>query len=265
MKKKNIIFHDFKKQCMLDNKYVASGRCTLLDREMIAMSERQILQNKLKKMAGTRLLIGIVLLSAMFFLPAGTFAYWEAWGYLTVLFIPILLVLKYFLKKDPELLERRMRMKEKEKRQKLIIKISFLYFLLTFLLPGFDKRFGWSNVPVVVVVIADVLVLAGYGIFFLVLRENRYASRTIEVEKDQKVISSGPYAIVRHPMYLGVMIMYAFSPLALGSYWAIIPAVMIVPILVARILDEERMLVEELDGYQRYMEKTKYRLIPGVW
>jgi protein-S-isoprenylcysteine O-methyltransferase Ste14 len=156
-------------------------------------------------------------------------------------------------------------MKEKEKRQKLIVKISYLYFLLTFLLPGFDKRFGWSNVPVILVVIADILVLFGYGMFFLVLRENRYASRIIEVEKEQKVISSGPYAIVRHPMYLGILIMYAFSPLALGSYWAIIPAIMIIPILVARIWDEERILMKELDGYQRYMEKTKYRLIPGIW
>jgi protein-S-isoprenylcysteine O-methyltransferase Ste14 len=229
------------------------------------MSENQLSQNELKKMAGARLLVGIALLSAMLFLPAGTFAYWEAWGYLAVLFIPISLVLNYFLKNDPDLLERRMRMKEKEKRQKLIVKISYLYFLLTFLLPGFDKRFGWSNVPVILVVIADILVLFGYGMFFLVLRENRYASRIIEVEKEQKVISSGPYAIVRHPMYLGILIMYAFSPLALGSYWAIIPAIMIIPILVARIWDEERILMKELDGYQRYMEKTKYRLIPGIW
>jgi protein-S-isoprenylcysteine O-methyltransferase Ste14 len=229
------------------------------------MSERQLSQNELKKMAGVRLLIGISLLSAMLFLPAGTFTYWEAWGYLAVLFIPISLVLNYFLKNDPGLLERRMRMKEKEKRQKLIVKVSYLYFLLTFLLPGFDKRFGWSNVPVMLVIIADILVLLGYGIFFLVLRENRYASRIIEVEKEQTVISSGPYAMVRHPMYLGILIMYAFSPLALGSYWAIIPAVMIIPILVARIGNEEHILVKELDGYERYMQKTKYRLIPGVW
>jgi protein-S-isoprenylcysteine O-methyltransferase Ste14 len=216
-------------------------------------------------MAGTRLLIGISLLSAMFFLSAGTFAYWEAWVYLAVLFIPISLILSYFLKNDPELLERRMRMKEKEKSQKLIVKISYLYFFLTFLLPGFDKRFGWSDVPVVVVIIADILVMFGYGIFSLVLRENRYASRIIEVEKDQKVISSGPYAIVRHPMYLGILIMYTFSPLALGSYWAIIPAIMIIPILVARVWNEEHILAKELNGYQKYMQKTKYRLIPGIW
>jgi protein-S-isoprenylcysteine O-methyltransferase Ste14 len=229
------------------------------------MSDRQLSQNELKKMACIRLLMAISLLSAMFFLPAGTFAYWEAWGYLAVLFIPVSFVLNYLLKNDPELLERRMRMKEKEKRQKLIIKISYIYFLLVFLLPGFDKRFGWSNVPVGVVVIADILVLLGYGMFFLVLRENRYASRTIEVVQEQKVIRSGPYAIVRHPMYLGLLLMYTFSPLALGSYWAIIPAIMIIPLLVARIWDEERMLVKDLDGYKEYMQETKYRLIPCVW
>jgi len=229
------------------------------------MSDRQLSQNELKKMAWLRLLVAISLLSAMFFLPAGTFAYWEAWGYLAVLFIPVLFVLNYLLKNDPELLERRMRMKEKEKRQKLIIKVSYIYFLLMFLLPGFDKRFGWSNVPVGVVVIADILVLLGYGMFFLVLRENRYASRTIEVVQEQKVIRSGPYAIVRHPMYLGLLLMYTFSPLALGSYWAMIPSMMMIPLLVARVWDEERLLLKDLVGYKEYTQETKYRLIPGVW
>ena len=229
------------------------------------MSDRQLSQSELKKMAWLRLLMAISLLSAMFFLPAGTFAYWEAWGYLAVLFIPVFSVLNYLLKNDPELLERRMRMKEKRKRQKLIIKVSYLYFLLMFLLPGFDKRFGWSNVPVGVVVMADILVLLGYGIFFRVLRENRYASRTIEVVQEQKVIRSGPYAIVRHPMYLGLLLMYTFSPLALGSYWAMIPAMMMIPLLVVRIWDEERLLLKDLDGYKEYTQETKYRLIPGVW
>lgn len=229
------------------------------------MSDLQLSQNELKKMAWLRLLLAISLLSAMFFLPAGTFAYWEAWGYLAVLFIPVLSVLNYLLKNDPELLERRMRMKEKRKRQKLIIKVSYIYFLLMFLLPGFDKRFGWSNVPVGLVVIADILVLLGYGIFFRVLRENRYASRTIEVVQEQKVIRSGPYAMVRHPMYLGLLLMYTFSPLALGSYWAMIPAMMMIPLLVVRIWDEERLLLKDLDGYKEYTQETRYRLIPGVW
>ena len=229
------------------------------------MDDKQLSQSELIKMVFVRLLIVIPLLLAMFFLPAGTFAYWEAWVYLTVLLIPMFLVLIYLLKNDPELLARRMRMREKETEQKLITKFSYVYFLLAFLLPGFDKRFEWSNVPVAVVIVADILVLLGYGVFFLVLRENRYASRIIEVEQEQKVISSGPYAIVRHPMYLGVSLMYILSPLALGSYWAMIPSLLIIPLLVARIRNEESVLGRELKGYQEYLQKTKYRLIPGIW
>jgi len=229
------------------------------------MGNNQLPQGKLTKMVSVRLLVFVPLLLAMFFLPAGTFAYWEAWVYLTVLLIPMVLVLIYLLRNDPELLERRMRMREKESEQKLIIKISYLYFLLVFLLPGFDKRLGWSNIPVVVVIVADVLVLVSYGMFFLALRENRYASRIIEVEQEQKVISSGPYAIVRHPMYVGVSLMCIFTPLALGSYWAAIPSLLIIPLLVARIRNEESVLGRELKGYKEYMQKTKYRLIPGIW
>jgi len=229
------------------------------------MGNNQLPQGKLTKMVSVRLLVFIPLLLAMFFLPAGTFAYWEAWVYLTVLLVPMVLVLIYLLRNDPELLERRMRMSEKESEQKLIVRISYLYCLLVFLLPGLDKRFGWSNVPVVVVIVADVLVLVGYGMFFLALRENRYASRIIEVEQEQKVISSGPYAIVRHPMYVGVSLIYIFSPLALGSYWATIPSLLIIPLLVARIRNEESVLGRELKGYKEYMQKTTYRLIPGIW
>jgi len=229
------------------------------------MSNSQLPRGELIKMVSARFLIVIPLLLAMFFLPAGTFAYWEGWVYLAILLIPMFLVLIYLLKNDPELLERRMRMREKETEQKLIIKISYVYFLLVFLLPGFDKRFEWSNVPVAVVIVADILVLLGYGMFFLVLRENRYASRIIEVEQEQKVISSGPYAIVRHPMYLGVLLMYILSPLALGSYWVMVPSLLIIPLLVARIRNEESVLRRELKGYQEYSQKTKYRLIPGIW
>jgi protein-S-isoprenylcysteine O-methyltransferase Ste14 len=207
----------------------------------------------------------MLVLLAMFFLPAGTFAYWEAWLYLAILLVPMLLVLAYLLKNDPELLVRRLKMREREAEQRLIIKLSYFYFLITFLLPGFDHRFGWSEVPGVVVVFADVVVLLGYGMFFLVLRENRYASRIIEIAPEQQVISRGPYALVRHPMYLGVMLMYVFSPLALGSYWAMIPAIGIIPLLVARIRNEESVLARELKGYSDYIQKTRYRLMPGIW
>ena len=229
------------------------------------MSNSQSSQSELIRMVFVRFLGAILVLSAVFFLPAGTFAYWEAWVYLAILFIPMLFVLIYLLKNDRGLLARRMKMREREAEQKLIIKLSYIPFLLAFLLPGFDKRFGWSNVPVGVVVLADILVLLGYGIVFLVFRENRYASRIIEVEQGQTVISSGPYAIVRHPMYLGSLLLYILSPLALGSYWAMIPAILIIPIIVARIRNEESVLARDLNGYQEYMQKTRYRLIPGIW
>ena len=229
------------------------------------MGKEHLPQSELIKMVFVRLLIMIPLMLAMFFLPAGTFAYWEAWLYLAVLIIPMVLALIYLLRNDPELLERRMRMREKEASQKLIVKLGFLYCIIVFLIPGFDKRYEWSNVSVAIVIVADVFVLLGFGLFFLVLRQNRYASRIIEVEPGQEVVSSGPYAMVRHPMYLGVVMMYIFSPLALGSYWAIIPSLLIIPLLVVRIRNEENVLGRELKGYKEYMLRTKYRLMPGIW
>ena len=229
------------------------------------MSSTQISQAELIKLVIVRFLVVLLALSAMLFLPAGTWAYWEAWVYLAILFIPVFFVLIYLLKNEPELLVRRMRLREKEAQQKLIIKLSYIPFLLAYLLPGFDKRFGWSNVPVWVIVAADILVLLGYGLIFLVFRENRYASRIVEVEQGQAVISSGPYAVIRHPMYLGAILLYVLSPLALGSYWAMIPSILIIPVIVARIWNEESVLVRDLKGYQEYMQKTRYRLIPGLW
>ena len=201
----------------------------------------------------------------MFFVPAGTIAYWEAWVVLAILVIPMGLGFIYWFRKDPGLLERRSKTSEKETEQKLIIQLLSLLFVLTFLVPGFDRRFGWSDVPWLVVLLADILLLCGYGICFLVVSQNRFASRTVETEHGQHVISTGLYAIVRHPMYSGVALMCLSLPVALGSYWAIIPAVLIIPVLVARIVNEERVLLKDLEGYQEYVQKTRYRLIPGVW
>ena len=212
-----------------------------------------------------RALLAFIFMLAIFFLPAGTFDYWQAWLYLAVLFIPMSLMLAYFLKNDPVFLERRMRYKEKEQEQKWIIAFSYLPFGLAFVLPALDKRFGWSSVPDGLVIAADLLVFLGYFITILVFRETRYASRIVEVEEEQSVISSGPYSIVRHPMYSGVALMYIFTPLALGSYWSIIPALFIIPVLAARLLNEEKVLKHGLKGYAEYMLKTRYRLLPGIW
>ena len=213
----------------------------------------------------TRALLAVPALWAILFVPAGTLAYWEAWLYLAILLVPMFFVFRYLLKHDPQLLERRMQMREREVAQRRIITLSYLYFLVAFTLPGLDRRWGWSDVPPLVVIAADLVVMLGYGMFVLVLRENQYAARTIQVEQGQRVISSGPYALVRHPMYLGVTLMYLASPLALGSYWALLPALLIVPILVARIINEEKVLERDLAGYREYKQITRYRLLPGVW
>ena len=222
-------------------------------------------QPGLARTVWTRLLLAIPALGALLFLPAGTLAYWEAWLYLAILLIPMFCVFRYLLKNDPQLLARRMQMRERELAQRRIIAASSLYFLVVFTLPGFDQRWGWSDVPPWAVIAADLVVLFGYGIFISVLRENQYASRTIQVEQGQRVISSGPYAFVRHPMYLGVTLMYLATPIALGSYWALLPALLIVPILVARIVNEEKVLERDLPGYREYERVTRYRLLPRVW
>ena len=184
---------------------------------------------------------------------------------MAILIFPMILMMRYFLIHSPEFLERRMRLGEKESAQKNIIRYSFVFYLLAFILPGLDKRWGWSKVPFFVVTIADLLVVLSYAWIVRVFRENKFASRTIEVVKEQKVISSGPYAVIRHPMYTGVAIMYSVSPLALGSWWALIPGLMIIPTLIARILNEEEVLSRDLPGYSEYLPKVRYRLIPGIW
>ena len=215
--------------------------------------------------AYTRLLLAFAIVSVMLFLSAGTVRYWEAWVYLTIMLMTTSLSLAYLLKNSPELLERRMRMREKEPKQRWIIGFAWLWFVATFLVPGFDQRFDGSDVPVFAVIIAEGFVLLGYGVMFSVFRENPYASRIIEVEPNQTVVATGPYAVVRHPMYLGGLLIYLFTPLALGSYWAILPAVFIIPILVARIRNEESLLARDLEGYREYLRSTRYRLIPGIW
>ena len=229
------------------------------------MTDQTLAPGELLKLVFSRFSIVVALLIALFFIPAGTLAYWEAWIYLGILLSLMLLVLRYLFKNDPQLLARRMRLRERETAQKRIIQVSYPIVLLMFLLPGFDRRWEWSQVPAYVVALADVLVVLGYGMFFLVMRENPYASRVVEVEKGQRLITTGPYAWVRHPMYLGVSLLYVATPLALGSYWAVLPALLIVPLLVVRIIHEEKVLQRNLPGYAAYQQTTRYRLIPGLW
>ena len=215
--------------------------------------------------AALRMAAGFLVYGAILFVSAGTFDYWEAWAFMAALFLPMVPVLVYFARNAPELLERRMKTSEKRPRQKGIIKLFSLLWLATFVLPGIDHRLGWSFVPPAVVVASDVMVLAAYLYIARVLLENRFAARTIEVEEGQELITTGSYAVVRHPMYTGVVVMLMFLPLALGSFWALVPAAIMPCLLVMRILDEEEALVEGLPGYREYMERTTKRLIPGVW
>ena len=222
-------------------------------------------QKSFRRMVITRFTGLFIILGSMFFLPAWTFKYWQAWVYMLILVVPMFFIIRYLYKNDPELLKRRLRMKERQKTQRLIQIVMGPFFLLAFIIPGFDYRWHWSTVPLIVVIISEVLVLLSYLFIGLVFKTNSYASRIVEVEKGQKVITTGPYAIVRHPMYLGVLIMYVFSSLALGSYWALIPMSLIIPILFARIKEEEKELLQNLAGYKEYLTKTRYRLLPGVW
>lgn len=219
---------------------------------------------------GTRILIRVLIIyplviAVFLFLPAGSLWYWEAWVYAFAIFIPLLITLTYLIKNNPALLERRMRLKEKEEKQKLLVRLSRFPLILGFLLPGFDYRFGWSHVPDLIVITANILVFLGYIIIFLVFRENTYASRIVEVEKDQKVITTGLYSLVRHPMYTGFILMFLCTPLALGSWWALTLFIFWPVMIVIRIFNEEELLQKKLPGYTEYCQKVKYRLLPYIW
>jgi protein-S-isoprenylcysteine O-methyltransferase Ste14 len=229
------------------------------------MNPKPISRTALLSMTFVRFLAGLILVGCLLFLPAGTLRFWEAWLYIGLLFVPLAIVGVVLFIKDAELLERRMRTQEREAPQKKVIAVSSLVLLAVFLIPGFDHRYAWSTVPPSLVLAADMLILLGYLLFVLTIKENRYASRVVEVQDNQVAISTGPYAIVRHPMYLAVCVMFTLSPLALGSYWALIPALILPVVLAARIDNEETLLRHSLSGYEEYCRKVKYRLLPYIW
>ncbi|MCR4399604.1 MAG: isoprenylcysteine carboxylmethyltransferase family protein [Syntrophomonadaceae bacterium] len=200
----------------------------------------------------------------LLFLPAGSLRYWAGWVWWTQIGAMTLFITAYFLRRDPRLLARRMQVKEQEPLP-AVIRVASQLSMLTFVVPGFDFRWHWSAVPAAAIVAANVVVFAGYLFIFLVFRENSYAATVIRVEEEQPVISTGPYAIVRHPMYLGLLLVMLFTPLALGSYWALLFALLVIPTLVSRIRKEEEVLRRELPGYAAYCARTRYRLLPLVW
>lgn len=213
----------------------------------------------------TRFLAGVVLIGLLLFLPAGTFRYPQAWLLMGILFVPMFAAGLVMMKKNPGLLEKRLNVKEKETEQREVIVLSGLMFLAAFILAGLSFRFGWWMLPFPVSIAAAVVFLAAYALYAEVLRENTYLSRTIEVQEDQKVIDTGLYGIVRHPMYMATVVLFLAMPLVLGSVIAFLILLCYIPIIAKRIRNEEQVLAEGLPGYEEYRKKVKYRLIPFIW
>jgi protein-S-isoprenylcysteine O-methyltransferase Ste14 len=214
------------------------------------------------------LLALIVILGAALFIPAGTTSYWQAWVFLGVFFTCVVAITVYLMRNDPKLLERRVNagpVAEQEPTQKIIQLLASLSFIAIFIVSALDHRFGWSAVPPYAVALGDVLVALGFYFVLLVFRTNTYAAGTIEVEPGQCVISTGPYALVRHPMYGGALIMLLGIPLALGSWWGLLTIIPMAFVLVWRALDEEAFLVKNLPGYAEYRDHVKHRLVPLIW
>ena len=213
----------------------------------------------------TKFILGIVLIGALLFLPAGTWRYPNAWLFMALLFVPMLILGAVLFCKASELLKKRLNSKEKENTQLGVVALSAIMFIASFVLAGLDFRFGWSHVPSWAVAVAAAVQLAAYILYAEVMRENAYLSRTVEVQQDQKVVDTGLYGIVRHPMYAATVLLYLAMPIVLGS-WCALLVMLVYPILIVfRIRNEEKVLENGLAGYAEYKSKVKYRLIPFVW
>jgi protein-S-isoprenylcysteine O-methyltransferase Ste14 len=213
-------------------------------------------------------LFGLVFFGVLLFWPAGTLQYWQAWVFIAVFMVATLVPSIYLAVNDPAALQRRLKagpMAETRLVQKLVIIGTIAAVVAVLVVSALDHRFGWSHVPTAAVIVGNILVAIGLGLAQLVVIQNGYAAATITVEAEQTVVSTGLYGLVRHPMYFGTVIMMIGTPLALGSYWGLLATVPALPVLVARIDDEEKLLRQELDGYSEYMQKVHYRLVPYVW
>ena len=222
----------------------------------------------LNQRAWVRSALSLVVFMAMLFIPAGTLQFWPGWLYGFIFAASTTAISVYFLKHDPKLVERRMKVgpaAEQRPAQKIIMAITLAGFILLIVLPGLDYRWHWSYMPPWLVLAANVVLALSFAIFFIVLKQNSYAASTIRVEADQPVVSTGLYAIVRHPLYSGALLLMLVTPLALGSYWTLLVAFALIPVLMWRLLDEERFLKQNLPGYADYCRATRFRLIPLIW
>jgi protein-S-isoprenylcysteine O-methyltransferase Ste14 len=224
----------------------------------------------LKSQFLTRMCIGVIVVPTALFALAGSVKFWQGWAWLGVFLLPFVAFMSYLYRHDPKLLRRRMRVKEKITAQKFLQSAGYLTFVVSFVLASLDYRFGWSRtvlgpVPVWLTLLSDAWVLGGVLLMFWAMRVNSFAARTIQVEAGQPVVSSGPYSLLRHPMYLGVAMMSLANPLALAS-WVVVPvSALLIPVLVLRLLNEEAFLRRELPGYSEYCLRTRFRLIPLIW
>jgi protein-S-isoprenylcysteine O-methyltransferase Ste14 len=217
-----------------------------------------------------RYVVTTVIFAALLFIPAGSLRFWQGWVFMAVVFVPVLISSICLYQRDPQLLERRLQTKEKISEQKLLLRLAKPVFVAAFLLPGLDYRLGWSRasvgaVPLWLTLLSQALVPGGLLFVVWVMKVNSFASRTIQVEPGQKVISTGPYRMIRHPMYLGSLVMWLSAPLALGSYFAWPAFALLIPFYVFRLLNEEKVLRQELPGYSEYCQRTRYHLIPFLW
>lgn len=223
------------------------------------------MDTKLFLQAIIKFVMGLFLVGLLLFLPAGTFEYCQAWLLIIILFVPMFIAGLVMMKKSPELLKKRLNAKEEQSEQKTVIKLSGLMFLAAFVVAGLNFRFSWIVLPLWVSYAAAAVFLCAYVLYAEVLRENVYLSRTIEVQKDQKVIDTGLYAVVRHPMYMTTLFLFLSMPLVLGSVISFLITLFYIPIIAKRIKNEEEVLEEGLDGYKEYKQKVKYKVIPFIW
>jgi protein-S-isoprenylcysteine O-methyltransferase Ste14 len=212
-----------------------------------------------------KFLAGFIFIGLLIFLPAGTFSFFNGWLFMVILFVPMFLAGIVMMAKNPSLLKSRLNAKEKQREQNIVIKLSGIMFLLGFIVAGLDFRFNWFTLPKGVVLGATIVFLIAYILYAEVLRENTYLSRTIEVQKNQKVIDTGLYGIVRHPMYSATLLLFLSMPLVLGSIYSFLIFLAYPLIIAKRIKEEEKFLEKELEGYREYKQKVKYRLIPFIW
>ncbi|NEX00507.1 Protein-S-isoprenylcysteine O-methyltransferase Ste14 [Pseudobutyrivibrio sp. NOR37] len=223
------------------------------------------MDKKLLTTALTRVLAGIVIMAALIFIPAGTLVYWQGWLLLGILFVPMIVAGFVLMYKAPELLRKRLNMKEEQKEQKLVVALSGIMFITAFAVAGLNFRFKWMVLSDWICIAAAIIFLIAYTLYGEVLRENEYLSRTIEIQGNQRVVDTGLYGAVRHPMYMVTLVMFLAMPVVLGSIISLVITLLYIPIIVLRIKNEEKVLAEGLPGYRDYMRKVRSRLIPHVW